>query len=135
MKVLLDTHIAIWAIADAPALPATARRLILDGANDIFVSDISAWEIAIKSVARPGSIPFGSGEFVEACMESGYRFPPVSREAIIAYEGLDYAAVGDTVGKTSSLSTGRGEGFSLIITCYDALLSAEIIFDDMYNKD
>ncbi len=95
MKVLLDTHIAIWAIADAPALPATARKLILDGSNEVFVSDISAWEIAIKSVARPGSIPFNSGEFVEACAESGYRFLPISREAIIAYERLDYKAVGD----------------------------------------
>lgn len=95
MKVLLDTHIAIWAIADAPVLPAAARKLILDGSNEIYVSDLSAWEIAIKSVARPGSIPFTSGEFVGACEESGYRFLPVSREAVIAYEGLDYEAVGD----------------------------------------
>lgn len=94
MKVLLDTHIAIWAIADAPALPAAARKAILDGRNELYVSDISAWEIAIKSVARPGSIPFGSREFMEGCEESGYRFLPVSRDAIAAYEELDYEAVG-----------------------------------------
>lgn len=95
MKVLLDTHIAIWAIADAPALSAAARKTILDCRNDIYVSDISAWEIAIKSVARPGALPFSSGEFVEGCEESGYRLLPVSREAIVAYEQLDYEAVGD----------------------------------------
>ena len=37
----------------------------------------------------------------------------------------DYVAVGDIVGKTSQLSTGRGEGFALMITCYDSLISAE----------
>ena len=95
MKVLLDTHIAIWAIADAPALPTAARKAILDSGNEVYVSDISVWEIAFKSVARPGSIPFSSAEFAEACAESGYRFLPVSRDAIIAYEELDYEAVGD----------------------------------------
>ncbi len=54
--------------------------------------------------------------------------------AIDLKEG-DYAAVGDSVGKTSSLSTGRGEGFSLIVTCYDSLLSTEVIFDDIYNTN
>ncbi len=95
MKVLLDTHIAIWAIADAPELPAAARKVLLDARNDIYVSDISVWEIAIKSVARPGAVPFGAGEFVGACEESGYRFLPVSRDAIVACEQLDYEAVGD----------------------------------------
>lgn len=95
MKVLLDTHIAIWAISDAPDLPKAARRAILDPANEIYVSDISAWEIAIKAVAKPKSIPFKSADFIEGCNLSGYRFLPVERSAIIAYENLDYEAVGD----------------------------------------
>ena len=95
VKVLLDTHIAIWAIAGAASLPETARKIILDRDNEIYVSDISAWEIAIKSVARPGSIPFASGDFIEACEKSGYRFLPVLREAIVSYEELDYEAVGN----------------------------------------
>ena len=94
MKLLLDTHIAIWAIADAPNLSEAARRVILDVGNEVYVSDISAWEIAIKSVARPGSIPFGSSDFIEACEESGYLFLPVTREAIVAYEDLNYESVG-----------------------------------------
>ena len=43
MKVLLDTHIAIWAMSDSRALPQRAREEIEDPANDIFVSDASAW--------------------------------------------------------------------------------------------
>lgn len=95
MDVLLDTHIAVWAISDSPALSRAARNILLDGKNEVYVSDISAWEIAVKSVAKPGSIPFSAEEFIHACKESGYRFLPVDRRAIVAYEGLDYEAVGE----------------------------------------
>ena len=95
MKLLLDTHIAIWAIADMPDLSASARNLVLDSGNEVYVSDVSAWEVAVKSVARPGSIPFGSAEFIDGCAASGYRFLPLSHDAIVAYEGLDYGRVGD----------------------------------------
>ncbi|WP_165056533.1 MULTISPECIES: type II toxin-antitoxin system VapC family toxin [unclassified Adlercreutzia] len=76
------------------ALSPSARKVILDAGNEIYVSDISVWEIAIKSVARPGSIPFTSREFAEACEESGLRLLPVSLAAIVAYEDLDCEAVG-----------------------------------------
>lgn len=49
MKVLLDTHIALWAALDSPQLPAAARQVIADPANEIFVSVVSLWEIGIKS--------------------------------------------------------------------------------------
>ena len=94
VRMLLDTHIAIWAIAGAPELPVAARRALLSSGNDVYVSDVSAWEVAVKSIARPGALPFSSAEFVDACAASGYRFLPLSREAILAYEGLDYQAVG-----------------------------------------
>ncbi len=55
MRVLLDTHIALWAIADDPRLPADARRIIADIDNVILVSAASIWEIAIKhALARGG---------------------------------------------------------------------------------
>ena len=95
VDVLLDTHIAIWAMSDAPALSAAAKNVILNGANEIFVSDISAWEVAVKRVAKPDAMPFGAREFMEACIESGYRWLPVTHDAIVAYEDLDYDAVGN----------------------------------------
>lgn len=95
MKLLLDTHIAIWAIADAPVLPQAARNIILDAKNEIYVSDASVFEVAIKSVAKPSAIPFNSSDFIEGCENSGYRFLPISRETIVAYESLDYESVGN----------------------------------------
>jgi PIN domain nuclease of toxin-antitoxin system len=48
MRVLLDTHALIWALEDSPSLSPTARSVILDSRNEILVSAVSAWEIAIK---------------------------------------------------------------------------------------
>jgi PIN domain nuclease of toxin-antitoxin system len=48
LRLLLDTHAFLWFVAGAPELSPTARGAIEDGANDVFVSIASAWEIAIK---------------------------------------------------------------------------------------
>jgi PIN domain nuclease of toxin-antitoxin system len=48
MKLLLDTHAFLWFILSDPTLSATARQLIADPANDVYVSPASYWEIAIK---------------------------------------------------------------------------------------
>jgi PIN domain nuclease of toxin-antitoxin system len=47
MRILLDTHIYIWALAGDRRLKKHARKLILD-AETVFVSVASLWEAAIK---------------------------------------------------------------------------------------
>ncbi len=65
MRLLLDTHIALWAITDSPALPAEARRLILAPHNEIFVSAASIWEISIKHGLGRGNMPISGSEAAE----------------------------------------------------------------------
>lgn len=48
MKILLDTHILLWWMADDKRLPRPARLAIEDPANPVFVSIASLWETAIK---------------------------------------------------------------------------------------
>lgn len=48
MRVLLDTHALLWALADDERLSAAARKVIVDEANDVLVSVVSAWEISVK---------------------------------------------------------------------------------------
>ena len=48
MRLLLDTHIFLWATIDSPRLAPETRRLILS-ADEVYVSAASVWEIAIKS--------------------------------------------------------------------------------------
>lgn len=48
MKLLADTHVVLWSATDPQRLSASARAEIEDGANDLSVSIVTAWEIAIK---------------------------------------------------------------------------------------
>jgi PIN domain nuclease of toxin-antitoxin system len=49
MKLLLDTHIFLWWVSDAPGLSDTARAAISDPNNTCYLSMASCWEMAIKS--------------------------------------------------------------------------------------
>lgn len=49
MKALLDTHVFLWWIMDAPQLAPHVRELIADGENELYMSVASCWEIAIKA--------------------------------------------------------------------------------------
>ncbi|EQD48281.1 PilT protein domain protein, partial [mine drainage metagenome] len=49
MKLLLDTHVFLWWVSDAPELSETARAAISDPANACCLSLASCWEMAIKS--------------------------------------------------------------------------------------
>jgi PIN domain nuclease of toxin-antitoxin system len=48
MKILLDTHAFLWLVTDAPELSETAKQVFLDKANEIVLSAVSGFEIAIK---------------------------------------------------------------------------------------
>ena len=48
MKLLIDTHVFLWAIGDASKLSQLSRSLIQNGNNEICLSSASLWEIAIK---------------------------------------------------------------------------------------
>lgn len=48
MRLLLDTHTLIWAAADPGRLSEPASTAIADPDNDVFVSSVSGWEVAIK---------------------------------------------------------------------------------------
>jgi PIN domain nuclease of toxin-antitoxin system len=59
VKLLLDTHVLLWSATSPDRLAPAARAALEDGANEVFVSIVSAWEIAMKQslgkldLARP----------------------------------------------------------------------------------
>lgn len=75
MRILLDTHIFIWAVIDDPRLTPEARALI-EGADEVNVSAASIWEIAIKS--RTGKIDADIEKMAQAIEDSGFNALPVS---------------------------------------------------------
>ena len=72
MNLLLDTHVLLWALIDDPGLSAPARRAIVDGANTVFVSAATAWEIAIKKSLGKLTAPDNYEEELVA-----HRFTPL----------------------------------------------------------
>ena len=48
MRLLLDTHALLWWLSGDEHLPERARTAISDSANEVYVSAVSAWEIATK---------------------------------------------------------------------------------------
>jgi PIN domain nuclease of toxin-antitoxin system len=52
VRLLLDTHLLLWATASSARLPREARELLQDDRNEVYYSAASIWEIAIKSSLR-----------------------------------------------------------------------------------
>lgn len=73
MRLLLDTHVLIWWDEDA-SLSQRARRAIAE-ANEVYVSAVSAWEVAIKSsIGRIRT----TRTVAEAAADSGFLELPVT---------------------------------------------------------
>lgn len=71
MKLLLDTHLLLWAAAGSGLSP-TAAGLIGDLDNDLVFSAASIWEVAIKSSLGRPEFHLDAGVFRRALLESGY---------------------------------------------------------------
>ena len=88
MNLLLDTHVALWAITDSPKLSQKAREHIQSSQTTVWVSAASVWEIAIKHALGRGDMPVSSQDAVRYFCESGYRFLAVEAEHAVAVENL-----------------------------------------------
>lgn len=70
MRLLLDTHILLWWLADDATLSPQLRSVIEDPASEVFVSAATAWEIAIKRAI--GKLDFPMERLSESLAESGF---------------------------------------------------------------
>jgi PIN domain nuclease of toxin-antitoxin system len=75
MRLLLDTHVFLWAVAGSASLKPAARRAI-ESADCVYVSAASIWEVAIK--ARLGKIDADPAALVAAIDDSGFVELPVT---------------------------------------------------------
>lgn len=79
MKYLLDTHAFIWTLSAPEKIPAKVRKVIEDPENEVFVSSVSFWEIAIK-VRSKRLAPVGrpTSSTVEAAESMGFLVIPLT---------------------------------------------------------
>ena len=75
MRLLLDAHALLWWLADDPSLDRHARDLIADPANEVIVSAVTVWEIAIKRAIGKLDAPDGLAAVLE---RSGFIEAPIT---------------------------------------------------------
>ncbi len=88
MRILLDTHIALWAIADTSKLSNKVIKLLEKESNEIFYSIASIWEVAIKHITKPENMPVSEEEFVQLCEDTGFTRLPIEAEHIFLLKTL-----------------------------------------------
>lgn len=88
MNLLLDTHVALWAITDSPMLASKARDLILSPKTTVWVSVASVWEIAIKHALGRGTMPVNAQDALRYFQDAGYRMLAIAPEHAVAVEEL-----------------------------------------------
>lgn len=85
MKLLLDTHILLWAAGLPGKLPRTARKLIEDTENLLLFSPANLWEIAIKRSLGRDDFQVDPRLLHRGLIDNGYEELPIaSRHALAA---------------------------------------------------
>jgi PIN domain nuclease of toxin-antitoxin system len=72
MRVLLDTHVLLWALADPRRLDREARATIESGDTTVLFSAASIWEIAIKAGLGRSGFAFDPAEIARAALDTGF---------------------------------------------------------------
>ncbi len=83
MRLLLDTHLLLWAVSAPDKLDATTRGLVEDPANEVLFSAASIWEIAIKAGLGRADFTVRPEVIAQAARDTGFSELPV-RAAVAA---------------------------------------------------
>ncbi len=89
MRVLLDTHAFLWWDLDDDRLSDIARAVIRDGGNDVVVSVVTIWEVAIKSAKGRLALPSEPEIYIEDRLRRyRWRTLPIDTEHAIRAASL-----------------------------------------------
>ena len=91
MKLLLDAHTLLWHADGSPQMSATATALLVDPANDLFLSLATAWEIAIKVGLKKLTLSSSYADYMTKAI-TGYSLTvlPITLEDCAEYEVLPF---------------------------------------------
>jgi PIN domain nuclease of toxin-antitoxin system len=88
VRLLLDTHLLLWAVDQYERLSARGRRLIGDRENEPVFSTASLWEIAIKHALRRSDFRYDPRVMRRALLDNRYEELPVTGEHAVAVANL-----------------------------------------------
>lgn len=88
MKLLLDTHLLLWAANEPKRLPKAARVLIEDAENELLFSAASIWEITIKSSLGREDFRVDARLLRRGLLDNGYIELPITSEHAVNVDHL-----------------------------------------------
>jgi PIN domain nuclease of toxin-antitoxin system len=83
MRLLLDTHLLLWALDDPERLNGATRAIVEDEQNEVLFSVASIWEIAIKSASGRADFAFDPQEVLNAAIQTGFKELPILSQAAV----------------------------------------------------
>jgi PIN domain nuclease of toxin-antitoxin system len=87
VRLLLDTHTALWLLADDPRLSKRAGTLVTDPRNDVILSAVVVWEVAIKRSLGKLDAPDG---FADMLVDAGADPLPINLDHARAVRELPW---------------------------------------------
>ncbi len=90
MKYLLDTHTFLWSVSGSDNIPESTKVAIRNSDNDVYVSSVTLWEIAIK--ARIGKLELDkieTDDLIELSEKMGIELIGLTPEEAISYGKLE----------------------------------------------
>ncbi len=88
MKLILDTHLLLWAAGDPDKLSGEARLMISAPDNALLFSAASLWEIAIKNGLGRDDFTVNARLLRRGLLDNGYVELPIVSEHAVAIDGL-----------------------------------------------
>jgi len=88
VRLLIDTHLLLWAAAEPDRLPVEAARLIEDEENALGFSAASIWEVAIKAGLGRADFTADAGLLRRGLMDNGYVEVAITGAHAAAVAGL-----------------------------------------------
>ena len=88
MKLLLDTHLLLWAAGEPSRLSARARKLINTPTNVLLFSAASIWEVAIKRGLGRKDFKANPRLLRRGLLDNGYTELPILSHHVVAIESL-----------------------------------------------
>ena len=84
MKLLLDTHLLLWAAGEPRRLSKAARALIDNPDNELLFSAASLWEVAIKRGLGRKDFKVDARLLRRGLLDNGYRELPILSDHVVA---------------------------------------------------
>jgi len=88
MKLLLDTHLLLWAAGEPRRLPKQARILIDNPDNELLFSAASLWEVVIKRGLGREDFAVDARLLRRGLLDNGYSELPIISHHVVAIDGL-----------------------------------------------